>query len=95
MSEPLSAPTAESSSVPSSEVAATVLRLWREALGVHDAGPDDDFFELGGDSLVATRLVALLRAELGIAVSLLAVFENPTAAELALELEQASAGAPR
>jgi acyl carrier protein len=77
------------------DVPAIVLKRWREALGVHDAGPDDDFFELGGDSLVATRLVALLRAELGIAVSLLAVFDHPTAAELALELEQARAGATR
>jgi hypothetical protein len=34
----------------------TVLRLWRECLGVADAGPDDDFFELGCVSLVATRL---------------------------------------
>jgi acyl carrier protein len=70
-----------------------VLRLWRESLGVADAGPDDDFFELGGDSLVATRLVARLRDEFGIAVPLLAIFENPTAAELALELEQAGAAA--
>lgn len=77
------------------DLPATVLRLWREALGVHDAGPDDDFFELGGDSLVATRLVALLRMELGLAVPLLAVFDNPTAAELTLELELATTGATR
>lgn len=69
-----------------------VLRQWREALGVVDADPDDDFFELGGDSLVATRLVAGLREELGIAVTLLAVFENPTAAALTLELELMQAG---
>ncbi|GID90950.1 phosphopantetheine-binding protein [Amorphoplanes digitatis] len=66
-----------------------LLRLWRESLGVADAGPDDDFFELGGDSLVATQLVARLREELGVAVTLLTVFENPTVAELALELEPA------
>ena len=71
----------------------TVLRLWREALGVLDAGPDDDFFELGGDSLVATKLVARLRQELGVPVPLLMICENPTAAELTLELEQARAGA--
>jgi enterobactin synthetase component F len=71
------------------DVDGAVLRLWREALGVADAGPDDDFFELGGDSLVATRLVARLREELGIAVPLLAVFDNPTAGELAAELTPA------
>lgn len=78
-------------SEPSRDVDEVVLRLWREALGVPDAGPDDDFFELGGDSLVATRLVARLRQEFGTAVGLLAVFENPTAADLALELERAGA----
>jgi len=70
-----------------------VLKVWREALGVSDAGPDDDFFELGGDSLVATRLVAGLREELRLAVPLLAVFENPTPTELTLELEQMRADA--
>ena len=75
------------------DIGEIVLRLWREALGVADADPDDDFFELGGDSLAATRLVAGLREELGIAVTLLQVFENPTAAALTLELEQARADA--
>jgi len=71
----------------------TVLRLWRESLGVVDAGPDDDFFELGGDSLVATRLVARLREVLGVAVPLLLVFDNPTVSELVIELEQMYAAA--
>jgi enterobactin synthetase component F len=63
-----------------------VLTIWREVLGVEDAGPDDGFFDLGGDSIVATRLVARIRDELGRSVSLLTVFENPTAAELTAEL---------
>jgi acyl carrier protein len=76
-----------------SDIEQTVLRVWREVLGVEDAGPDDDFFDLGGDSLVATRLVARLREELDTALPLLAVFDNPTVTELALELEQAHVGA--
>jgi enterobactin synthetase component F len=67
---------------------AIVLRVWREVLGVEDAGPDDNFFDLGGDSFVATRLAVELGDELGVPVSLLAIFENPTASELALELER-------
>jgi enterobactin synthetase component F len=74
-----------------SEIEGTILRVWREVLGVEDAGPDDDFFDLGGDSLVATRLVARLREELDMAVPLLTIFDNPTVTELALELEQAVA----
>jgi acyl carrier protein len=85
----MSSPTSEAQS----DIEQTVMRVWREVLGVEDAGPDDDFFELGGDSLVATRLVARLREELDTAVSLLAVFDNPTASELALELEQTRASA--
>jgi acyl carrier protein len=76
-----------------SDLGQTVLKVWREVLGIEDAGPDDDFFELGGDSLVATRLVARLREETGTAVSLLAVFDNPTPAELTLELEQLTVSA--
>ncbi len=70
-----------------------VIRRWRESLGVADSRPDGDFFELGGDSLVATRCVARLRVEFGVAVSVLAIFENPTAAELAVELVKAGAAA--
>jgi hypothetical protein len=65
-------------SEPLTGIGEVVLRLWREALDVADAGPDDDFFELGGDSLAAT---------------LLAVFDNPTPAALTLELELQQAGA--
>jgi acyl carrier protein len=64
-----------------------VAKVWHEVLGVDGIGPDDDFFELGGDSVVATFLVARLREELGIAVSLLTVFECPTIAEMTVELE--------
>ncbi|GIH02021.1 hypothetical protein Rhe02_00880 [Rhizocola hellebori] len=68
-------------------MALAVARVWREVLGMHHAGPHDGFFDLGGDSLVATKLVARLRKELGIQVSLLTIFENPTIAELVDELQ--------
>lgn len=68
-------------------MALAVARVWREVLGMQNAGPHDGFFDLGGDSLVATKLVARLRKELGIQVSLLTIFENPTIAELVDELQ--------
>jgi acyl carrier protein len=68
-------------------MALAVARVWREVLGMHQAGPHDGFFDLGGDSLVATKLVTRLRKELGIQVSLLTIFENPTIAELVDELQ--------
>ncbi|WP_082393480.1 non-ribosomal peptide synthetase [Nocardia arizonensis] len=64
-------------------VAATVA----EVVGVPAAGLDDDFFALGGNSLLATRLVARLGAALGARVPVAAVFEATTVAALAEHLE--------
>ncbi|MEC3955141.1 amino acid adenylation domain-containing protein [Nocardia sp. CDC153] len=61
------------------EVFATVLRLER-------VGADDDFFELGGNSLNATQVVARLGAALGARVPVRALFETPVVAELAKSL---------
>ncbi|MFE8956413.1 amino acid adenylation domain-containing protein [Streptomyces althioticus] len=55
-----------------------VLQLPRESVGV-DAG----FFDLGGDSLLATRLLARLRHETGAEIPITALFETPTPAALA------------
>jgi phthiocerol/phenolphthiocerol synthesis type-I polyketide synthase E len=46
---------------PDDEVACSVARVWHEVLGVSPIGPDDDFFELGGNSLFAIQIVARLR----------------------------------
>lgn len=41
-------------------------RIWEELLGVSEVALDDEFYELGGDSLVATQIVARIRKELGV-----------------------------
>jgi acyl carrier protein len=56
--------------------------LFAEALGIDRAGPDDDFFELGGQSVQALVLAARIRAELGLEVPVAVLFDAPTAAEL-------------
>lgn len=57
--------------------------LWAEALELDQVEPDDDFFVLGGSSMVATRLVVRIRDELDCELSLPAFFENCTVSELA------------
>jgi amino acid adenylation domain-containing protein len=57
---------------------ARVAAVWGELLGVDGVGADDDFFALGGDSLLATQLVARLSARFGLTVPLDAVFTTPT-----------------
>jgi len=60
-----------------------VATMWRELLGLDRVGRDDDFFELGGQSLVAIRLLSRIRADLGVRLQLSDLFEGSTVAELA------------
>ncbi|MGW4802460.1 phosphopantetheine-binding protein, partial [Nonomuraea sp. NPDC004297] len=53
-------------------------------------GVDTDFFEAGGDSLLAMRLTAAIEARLGLRTSIAALFEAPTPAALAVRLDRAA-----
>ncbi|MEU5940240.1 amino acid adenylation domain-containing protein [Micromonospora sp. NPDC047548] len=63
-----------------------VAEIWTELLGIRPIGALDNFFELGGHSLLATQFVVRLRARLGVALPLEAVFAQPTVAGIAATL---------
>jgi amino acid adenylation domain-containing protein len=67
-----------------------VTGLLEELLGV-EVGPDDNFFDLGGHSLLATQLVVRLEEVLGIEVTILTLFDNPSAALLAKAISSPTA----
>ncbi|OBI76402.1 non-ribosomal peptide synthetase [Mycobacterium sp. E740] len=67
-------------STPTEEILAGI---FAEVLGVERVGVDESFFELGGDSLLAMRVIAAVTRSLDSGLSVRAVFEAPTVAELA------------
>lgn len=64
--------------------------IWRRLLDARDVGRDDNFFDLGGNSLLAAQLAGAVESELGVALPVSAVFQAPTIASFAAILDGAS-----
>ncbi len=72
--------------------AAAILAIWREVLGIADVGIDENFFDIGGSSLLATRIAGRLSLDLGRNVSAADILANPSVRSLAAAITgQASA----
>ncbi|MFE1595742.1 non-ribosomal peptide synthase/polyketide synthase [Nocardia sp. NPDC058705] len=65
----------------------SVAALFAELLDVETVGLDDDFFRLGGNSLIATRAIGRLQANFGVRVDVRDFFDSPTVAVLAKLVE--------
>uniref|UniRef100_UPI00278BC1B5 non-ribosomal peptide synthetase n=1 Tax=Nocardia sp. CC227C TaxID=3044562 RepID=UPI00278BC1B5 len=72
---------------PATPVQQTVAGTIAEVLGVERVGLDDDFFELGGNSLIATQVAARLSAALEADIPVRTLFEASTVTALAAQLE--------
>lgn len=70
------------------ELERTIAQIWQRVLGVEQVGPNDDFFALGGNSLVAVQLVAEIRRATKVKLPMKALFEMPTVAQVAKGVEQ-------
>jgi phthiocerol/phenolphthiocerol synthesis type-I polyketide synthase E len=73
---------------------AMVAGIWSSVLGVTTVRADSDFFDLGGNSLVAVQLIAQIREATGVRLPMRAIFETPTVAEMAAIITAMSAAAP-
>jgi len=77
---------------PRYEIEARLARIWSRVLDLPAVGVHDDFFDLGGHSLVAVRILARISEAFGREVSLKTLFENPTIAGLARSLAGGAEG---
>jgi amino acid adenylation domain-containing protein len=73
---------------PQSEIEGAVLALVREAVGIPTIGLEDNFFAIGGHSLLGTQFVMKARQAFGIKLTLRDLFETESVAEIAQKIEE-------
>ncbi len=75
---------------PSNAVEEILAGIWAEVLDLDKVGIHSNFFELGGHSLLATRVISQIQKVFEVKLPLHRLFDKPTVAELATEIEKAS-----
>ncbi|HKF02991.1 MAG TPA: phosphopantetheine-binding protein, partial [Candidatus Sulfotelmatobacter sp.] len=79
--------------VPRTPVEKLMADIWSDLLKLERVGIRDNFFEIGGHSLIATQFVSRIRRELNLEIPLRAIFEMPTIESLAFHLLEQQAKA--
>jgi amino acid adenylation domain-containing protein len=72
---------------PTTKVEASLLRMWQDILLIKTIRLDDNFFALGGQSLLGVKLLARIREEFGIEVGWESLTDSPTIAQLATRIQ--------
>ena len=74
---------------PRTPVEEMLVGLWAQVLDLECVSIDDNFFQLGGESLLATQLISHIREAMQIEMSFLRFFETPTVSGMARSIETA------
>ncbi len=74
---------------PRNEVETQLVAIWQEVLGASSIGVLDDLFQIGGNSIVATRIVSRIRKHWDVPLSVRELFVAPTIADLAVAVKRA------
>jgi amino acid adenylation domain-containing protein len=82
---------ASTGAAPGGRTAVRLAELWRTLLEVDAVGPESDFFGLGGNSLLALRLVNRVEAEFGVQLRFGEIFETPALLDLAERIDRGGA----
>lgn len=77
---------------PRDDLERSIADIWQKMLGLDEVGVNDDFFEIGGYSLLLTQTVTRIRRTLGVDIPLRSLLARPTISEIAAEIRKVKAG---
>ena len=87
----ISAPAGSPHIEPRNDVERQMAAIWRELLDVKEFGVTDNFFDLGGNSLLAMQVLARIRRAFGVEVSVRSLFDGPSIEALGKAVDEAKA----
>jgi amino acid adenylation domain-containing protein len=72
---------------PRNRIESVLVSIWERCLGINQIGVHDSFFDMGGNSITAIKVINLIDKELQIRASIYSIFDHQTISELAFDLE--------
>ena len=77
--------------IPQNHVEQTLIEIWEKVLQISTVGTQDNFFDLGGNSLVAVRLIGEIRSVFNVDLPLITLFQSPTILDISGQIMANSA----